>query len=179
MTQAQEPQATAETAPVDERGHGAAAIAETVGAVLAHTADAATPHTPADAAEIRAITDAMVRLFVGAPLRSDGQLTVKSLAEEAGLRRNKLTHKHTGLKDLFYALIKAQQDPPRAFTDKERDASDQRKKDLKRVRAERDSLRTKIQQLARIVHVLEIENHQLRESAGTDGVVRIFPGPRH
>ena len=98
MTQAQEPQATAGTASVDERSHRAAAIAGTVGAVLAHTAGAATPHTPADAAEIRAITDAMVRLFIGAPLRSDGQLTVKSLAEEAGLRRNKLTHKHTGLR---------------------------------------------------------------------------------
>ncbi|WP_405450626.1 hypothetical protein OG350_27020 [Streptomyces achromogenes] len=176
MPQVQEPQAAA--APDDERSRQAAAIAETVGAVLAGTADAAAPHTPADAAEIRAITDAMVRIFVGAPLRSDGQLTVKSLAEEAGLRRNKLTHKHTGLKDLFYALVKAQQGPPRAFTDKEREVSEQRKKDLERVRAERDGLRARAQQLARIVHVLEVENHQLRESAGTDGVVRVFPRPR-
>ncbi|MFJ2872846.1 MULTISPECIES: hypothetical protein [unclassified Streptomyces] len=29
------------------------------------------------------------------------KLTVVSLAAEAGLRRNKLTHKHTGLKDVF------------------------------------------------------------------------------
>ncbi len=43
----------------------------------------------------------MVRLLIGVPLHSDGQLTIKSLAAEAGLRRNKLTHKHTGLKDLF------------------------------------------------------------------------------
>ncbi|KAF5999759.1 hypothetical protein BOG92_024930 [Streptomyces sp. WAC00263] len=119
-----------------------------------------------------------MRLFAGAPLRSDGQLTVKSLAEEAGLRRNKLTHKHTGLKDLFYALVKAQQNPQRPFTDKEREASEKRRNDLARVRAERDSLRAKVQQLARIVHVLEVENHQLRESAGADGVVRVFPGPR-
>ncbi|MGW6143015.1 hypothetical protein [Streptomyces sp. NPDC055140] len=55
----------------------------------------------ADAAEIRAITDAMVRLLIGAPLHSDGKLTIVSLAAEADLRRNKLTHKHTGLKDLF------------------------------------------------------------------------------
>ncbi|WP_199816754.1 hypothetical protein [Streptomyces sp. NRRL B-1381] len=178
MTQAQEPQAKAEPLPADERCDRTAAIAETVGAVLAHSADAASPRTPADAAEIRAITDAMVRLFVGAPLRSDGRLTVKSLAEEASLRRNKLTHKHTGLKDLFYALTKAQQSLPRGLTDKDRDASDKRKKDLERVRAERDSLRTKIQQLARIVHVLEVENSQLRQSAGRDGVVRVLPGPR-
>ncbi|PWI06903.1 hypothetical protein DIZ27_31235 [Streptomyces sp. NWU339] len=112
--------------------------------------------------------------MVGAPLRSDGQLTIKSLAEEAGLRRNKLTHKHTGLKDLFYALVKAQQAPPRPFTDKEREASDKQKKDLIRIRAERDSLRTKTQQMARVIHVLEVENHNLRESAGTDGVVRVM-----
>ncbi|MFB7255495.1 hypothetical protein [Streptomyces nojiriensis] len=85
------------------------------------------------------------------------------------------TNKHTGLKDLFYALVKAQQGPPKAFTDKERELSEQQKKDLARVRAERDSLRSKTQQLARIVHVLEVENHQLRASAGADGVVRVLP----
>ncbi|MET9704642.1 hypothetical protein [Streptomyces griseus] len=116
----------------------------------------------------------MIRLFARVPLRSDAQLTIKSLAEEAGLRRNK----HTGLKDLFYALIKVQQSPPRPFTDTEREVSEKRKNDLVRVRAERDSLRTKIQQMARIIHVLEVKNHQLREAAGTDGVVRVFPGPR-
>ncbi|MDO0929585.1 hypothetical protein QQY24_31005 [Streptomyces sp. TG1A-8] len=50
---------------------------------------------------MRSITDAMVRLLIGAPLHSDGKLTVVSLAAEAGLRRNKLTPKHTGLKGLF------------------------------------------------------------------------------
>ncbi|MFE1091625.1 hypothetical protein ACFW5K_30595 [Streptomyces albidoflavus] len=171
-------QAAPGSVPDEGRGPTAAAIAETVGAVLAHIADATGLRTPADTAEIRAITDAMIRLFAGVPLRSDGQLTIKSLAEEAGLRRNKLTHKHTGLKDLFYALVKAQQSPPRPFTDTEREVSEKRKNDLARVRAERDGLRTKIQQMARIVHVLEVENHQLREAAGTDGVVRVFPGPR-
>ncbi|MFB7054822.1 hypothetical protein ACFCXT_17100 [Streptomyces vinaceus] len=175
MNPAHDPQTIPEPVPDGSRGRQAATIAETVGAVLAHAGDATSPKTAADAAEIRAITDAMVRLLVGAPLRSDGQLTIKSLAEEAGLRRNKLTHKHTGLKDLFYALVKAQQGPPKAFTDKERELSEQQKKDLARVRAERDSLRSKTQQLARIVHVLEVENHQLRASAGADGVVRVMP----
>ncbi|MBV7701075.1 hypothetical protein [Streptomyces sp. TRM70350] len=54
---------------------------------------------------MNAITDAMVRLLIGAPLHSDGKLTIVSLATEAGLRRNKLTHKHTGLKDLFYEAV--------------------------------------------------------------------------
>ncbi|RPF39377.1 hypothetical protein EDD92_9631 [Streptomyces sp. TLI_185] len=39
----------------------------------------------------------MIRLLVGTPLRFDGQLTIKSLAQEAGLKRNKLTHKYTRL----------------------------------------------------------------------------------
>lgn len=81
-----------------------AALAQLVGEALAR----AHPDIDSEgAAEVKAITDAMVRLLIGAPLHSDGKLTIVSLAAEAGLRRNKLTHKHTGLKDLFYALAKA------------------------------------------------------------------------
>jgi hypothetical protein len=36
--------------------------------------------------------------------------------------------------------------------------------DLTRIRAERDDLRSQAQLLARIVQVLEIENHQLKEA---------------
>ncbi|MGV9870818.1 hypothetical protein [Rhodococcus koreensis] len=50
----------------------------------------------------RAITAAMQRLFAGTPLRSSGKLDIVTLAQEAGVKRNKLTHKHTDLKDLFY-----------------------------------------------------------------------------
>ncbi len=57
--------------------------------------------------ESKAITAAMQRLLAGRPLRSSGDLTIVALAEEAGLRRNKFTHKHTDLKDLFYAEVKA------------------------------------------------------------------------
>ncbi|MFE9890159.1 hypothetical protein [Streptomyces scopuliridis] len=69
-----------------------AALAQFVGEALAH----AQGHDGTeDASEIRAITDAKVRLLIGAALHSDGKLTIVSLAAEAGLRRNKLTHKHT------------------------------------------------------------------------------------
>ncbi|KOV78625.1 hypothetical protein ADL01_14995 [Streptomyces sp. NRRL WC-3618] len=120
---------------------------------------------PAARREVRAITDAMVRLLIGAPLTSDGKLTVVSLAAEAGLRRNKLTHKHTGLKDLFYALVKAR--APLPETDSGRGARDRAAKqqqDLTRVRAERNDLRTQLQLMARIVQVLEVEKHQLEEA---------------
>lgn len=82
--------------------HGPAAqIATGIGHLLAQAATAAGDRSTADAEETTAITDAMIRLLAGVPLRSDGKLTIKSLAAEAGLLRNKLTHKHTGLKDLF------------------------------------------------------------------------------
>ncbi|WP_339131858.1 hypothetical protein WJM95_23980 [Streptomyces sp. f51] len=151
--------------------HLATTIATTIGTVLAQSAQA---RTTEEAAEIQAITDAMIRLLVGVPLRSDGQLTVKSLAEEAGLKRNKLTHKHTGMKDLFYALVKSQDSRPRIADDLQH-RNEQLKEKLKRAVKARSTLETQVKQLVRVVHVLEVENRQLRQSAGAGGVVRVFP----
>ncbi|MGW7045715.1 hypothetical protein ACWGDT_24105 [Streptomyces avermitilis] len=105
-------------------------FARIVGVVLAHHAADDSP-TPTDA-EVRAGTDAMVRPLIGAPLRSDGKLTIMPLAAEADLRRNKLTHKHIGLKDLFHALVKAHSGRPEPLTDGERARGQKRKRDLAR-----------------------------------------------
>lgn len=43
--------------------------------------------------------------YEGEPIRSDGKLTVKSLAEEAGVKRWLLTHRHKDLQDEFRARI--------------------------------------------------------------------------
>lgn len=69
---------------------------------------------PAD--ERREIEAAMDRLLNGTPLRSDGKLTIVSLAAEAGVKRHVLTHKHTDLKDLFNARVKAQDPAPASET---------------------------------------------------------------
>ena len=69
---------------------------------------------PAD--ERREIEAAMDRLLDGTPLRSDGKLTIVSLAAEAGVKRHVLTHKHTDLKDLFNARVKAQHSVPASET---------------------------------------------------------------
>lgn len=66
-----------------------AALVQLVGEALTHAQGNADTE---DAAEVRAITDAMVRLLLGAPLHSDGKLTVVSLAAEAGLRRKQQAH---------------------------------------------------------------------------------------
>jgi hypothetical protein len=88
-------------------------------------------------AEIQA---AMGRLLDGTPLRPDGKLTIVSLAAEAGVKRYVLTHKHTDLKDLFYARIKAQQSVP-ASEIALREQNDQLRRKLDDVRAERDEYR--------------------------------------
>lgn len=68
---------------------------------------------PDDADRVR-IRDAMDRLLAGAPLNSDGKLTIKSLAAEAGVKRWLLTHKHTDLQDEFRAKAANQDDTPLA-----------------------------------------------------------------
>lgn len=70
------------------------------------------PATLADR-ERRIIRDAL-RLLDGQPGRSDGELTAKSLSEEAGVKRWLLTHKHTDLQDEFRARIPAQDTLPPA-----------------------------------------------------------------
>ena len=57
------------------------------------------------ATERAAIRDAMTRLLDGAPIRSDGKLTIKSLADEACVKRWLLTHRHTDLQAEFRARI--------------------------------------------------------------------------
>ncbi len=47
--------------------------------------------------ERRVIRDAKERLLDGQPIRPGGKLTVKSLVEEAGVKRWLLPHKHTDL----------------------------------------------------------------------------------
>lgn len=116
----------------------------------------------ADRDEVIAIVQAMGRLLLGSPLRSDGKLTVKTLAAEAGLMRNKLTHKHTGLKDLFYALVKNQNNEPTAVADL-REHNDQLRQTVTQLRQANHEQAETIKRFARVVHVLEVENQQRRE----------------
>jgi len=62
-----------------------------------------TEHGP----ERRAIREAMTRLLEAQPVRSDGKLTIKSLAEEAGVKRWILTHRHQDLQAEFRDRIAA------------------------------------------------------------------------
>lgn len=110
------------------------------------------------------IEAAMDRLLAGTPLRSDGKLTIVSLAAEADVRRHVLTHKHTDLKDRFYARIKAQDHVPARETALREQIADLRRR-LDDLRGERDEYKQAAQALARALNVLTIENDTLRSQA--------------
>jgi hypothetical protein len=154
-------------------------IAVTVAALLTGSLTADQQLGDVDHAEAIAITQAIGRLLLGTPLRSDGKLTVKTLAAEAGLRRNKLTHKHTGLKDLFYALVKAQHTQPAIAVDLHAE-NDQLRLAVAGLRQTNREQAETLKRFARVVHVLEVENRQLRDHAADPqptipaGIVR-FP----
>lgn len=154
-----------------EEPRPAAAIATAISNALAQATKTTSAAPAEDAAEVRAITEAMIRLLVGVPLRCDGQLTIKSLAEEASLRRNKLTHKHTGLKDLFYALVRSQDHRPKIAEGLHAD-NDRLRQKLADLRAEHTQLQQQMARFARVIHVLEVENAQLREQSQPGDVVR-------
>ncbi|MFD7874073.1 hypothetical protein ACFV5G_08090 [Streptomyces sp. NPDC059766] len=83
-----------------------------------------------------------------------------------GLPRNRLNRKHTGLKDLCYALVKARVPLPEVACEAAW-ARAAKQQDLARVRAERDDLRNQTQLPARIVQVLEIGKGRLKEKTRT------------
>ena len=148
-------------------------LAETIGTALTIAAETADDGNAEDCAEIRSITDAMIRLLAGVPLHSDGQLTIKSLAAEAQLKRHKLTHKHTGLKDLFYALVRSQDHRPQ-IAQRLNEDNDRLREQLTSLRQDHRELKERLATFARVIHVLEVENAQLRQ-AQPGNVVRAFP----
>jgi chromosome segregation ATPase len=113
-------------------------------------------------AEIEA---AISRLLDGIPLRSDGKLTIVSLAVEAGVKRHVLTHKHTDLKDRFYARVKAQQSVPASEVALREQNAELRRK-LDDMRAERDEYKQAADALARALNVLTAENDKLCRQIG-------------
>ncbi|MEE1759220.1 MULTISPECIES: hypothetical protein [unclassified Streptomyces] len=128
--------------------------------------------------ERKNIRAAMDRLLAGTPLRSDGALTVLALAAEADVKRHVLTHRHTDLKDEFYAKVRAQGRVP----DSERKLRAELKKTKERLAElieENKRQQAEIETFARVVSVLTIENHQLRDQSGHKRapVVALRPDP--
>jgi hypothetical protein len=132
-----------------------------------------------DRAERDAITAAMQRLLTGKPLHSTGELTIVALAAEARVKRNKLTHKYTDLKDLFYAEVKARGGIPAGEAKLRKEIADLKAR-VEALRDERDAYRTASEIYARAINVLTIENDQLREELSkqlSGKVIHLSPRP--
>lgn len=114
----------------------------------------------------RTVRDAMDRLIAGKPLHSDGKLTVKSLAEEARVKRWLLTHRHTDLQDEFRTRIANTSTEPPILLALRQEKVDAKKR-VKELTADITALTATIHQLERIIQVLALENQQLR-SGGID-----------
>ena len=106
------------------------------------------------------IRAAMDWLLAGTPLRSGGALTVVSLAVEADVKRHVLTHRHTDLKDEFYARIRAQDRVP-ASEQELRDELKATQQKLAEAREEDRQLKASVEAFTRIVNVLTAENDRL------------------
>jgi chromosome segregation ATPase len=124
--------------------------------------------------ERRELEAAMDRLLNGTPLRSDGKLTIVSLAAEAAVKRHVLTHKYTDLKDLFNARVKSQHSVPASETAL-RGQNEELRRKLDDMRTERDEYKQAANALARALNVLTAENDELRRHASRP---REFTGPR-
>lgn len=113
--------------------------------------------------ERQVIRDAMTRLLAGDAIRSNGALTIVSLAEEAGVKRHLLTHRHTDLRDEFYDRVRSQGQVPhseialRAQIMKLEKSLDKAREEKKRLRAENRLLR-------RMNNVLSVEKAAAEEA---------------
>ena len=127
-----------------------------------------------DEEERQAVVAAMERLLAGTPLRSSGNLDIVTLANEAGVKRNKLTHKHTDLKDRFYAECRARD----GVTEREAKLCSQitlLKARVDELRNERDHYRTASEVFARAMHVLTVENDKFRKDLDKSNTSKVTP----
>lgn len=128
------------------------------------------PRLELDSEELRrTIRDAMQRLLEGKPIRSDGKLTVKSLATEAGVKRWVLTHRHLDLQKEFRDRCAAQGAIPDGCH-KLTEENQVLKKEVNKLKLRVGDLSEEAHRFARVVQVLTLENMQLREELVKQGV---------
>jgi regulator of replication initiation timing len=131
--------------------------------------------TPNERERIRAGID---RLLDDQAKFSNGALTIVALAQEAQVPRNALTQRHTDLKNEFYELVKARGATPdvevrlRAEITKLRKTIANKNERLTQLEAD-------VPALVRTVHILTLENQDLREQLTQPhtNVVALRPRP--
>ena len=118
-----------------------------------------------------AIRDAMTRLLDGAPIRSDGKLTI---ADEAGVKRWVLTHRHTDLQEEFRARIDSHGQEPEPVARLKEQVEHLRQENT-RLRQELRQAKATISLLQRHIAVDALEH--IRQPPSPDGRGRLRPVP--
>lgn len=120
--------------------------------------------TPNEDVEVlrRTIRDAMDRLLTGNSLRSDGKLTIKSLATEAAVKRWVLTHQHTDLQEEFRERCDQQGATPESQIHLNEEIT-LMKRQIEKYKSRVSDLGEENHRLCRVVQVLTMENIQLQE----------------
>lgn len=113
--------------------------------------------------ERQVIRDAMDRLLNGAPIRSTGALNVVALAQEAGVKRHLLTHRHTDLRDEFYDRVRAQGHVPQSEVAL-RERVTTLEAAVTQLREDKTNLEAQVAYLRRINNVLEVEKATAEEA---------------
>ncbi|WP_228567112.1 hypothetical protein [Nocardia sp. SYP-A9097] len=127
------------------------------------------------------IRAAIERLLVGRPERSDGTLTVVSLAIEADVHRMALQKRHADLKEEFYARVRAETHQPPDVEKRQRGEVTRLKKALKESRAAEAEFRRRAEQIVLATAVLLHQNSDGSTNPKHCAEVRhcgLRPGPR-
>lgn len=128
---------------------------------------------PTDEKLVRtAIRDAMDRLIAGEPLHSDGNLTIKSLAAEAQVKRWVLTHKYTDLQDEFRARIAKTGQVPEQLKRQIEKNQLLKQTAVKHV-AEIRAGKATIARLERVIQVVSLENDSLRKDQSDNNLATV------
>lgn len=121
------------------------------------------PETAMNGSEVRRVVrDAMDRLLDGKPIRSDGKLTIKSLAAEAGVKRWILTHQQRDLQQEFRDRCATQNKTPESQKDL-LNKLDEMKQQIEKYKVRTADLSEENSRLARVIQVLTLENLNLKE----------------
>lgn len=123
--------------------------------------------------ERRRIRDAMDRLLEAKPLHSDGKLTVKSLADEAQVKRWLLTHRHLDLQDEFRAKIAQHGRIPKAIQ-LVQDENATLRTDITKLSAELAVERETVKRLERVIYVLSLQLEHARQDPTAETTLRLL-----
>jgi septin family protein len=133
-------------------------------------------HPPRHTDERTRIREAMDRLLTGQATASDGSLTAKALAAEAGVHRMALMKRHVDLKNLFYERVR-KESPQVPETEKRlRETLNQLRETVQKQNAEIHKLRQQVTQLTLASAVLtQRAGTAPQVTAAADNVVPLRP----